>query len=248
MANATCGERRALVKRICDWVLTHCDPNKDSIVLTDAQGTQLGGGSNAILAVTDAWCNLCGYTEAEAVGQSPRLTQGVGTDLSCIAGMREAIAQGRACKVSIVNYRKGGDAFINNLTLCPIRLHGEVVVYTGILKDYSSALSRMVTLRPTQYFKMTPHYTFARGLIARPPSMPMIMDVEDDLTVRAASVRPLATRPAAPPPAPPTHACVALSPWICSRADRLGYCRRRGLEALRRPAPREAALARAARA
>jgi len=177
-------DRRSLVKRICKWVVTHCDPNKDSIVITDAQGNQIGGSktknSGSILAVTEAWCNLCGYTESEAVGCSPRLTQGVGSDPSCIDGMRAAIAAGRACKVSIVNYRKGGAPFMNNLTLCPIRRRGEVVVYTGILKDYSASLSRMVSLRPSQFFKMTSHYLATRPLIARPPTMPMLINVDDD--------------------------------------------------------------------
>jgi PAS domain S-box-containing protein len=76
-----------------------------------------------ILAVNQAWCDACGYTSEEAVGQTCRMLQGPGScrkTLEAVAAAAEVRTE-LACKV--LNYTKDGRPFLNLLLLSPISDH-----------------------------------------------------------------------------------------------------------------------------
>ena len=71
----------------------------DSTVITNAREK-----SCPIVHVTPAWQEMCGYSEAEALGKNPRLTQGQDTDFNTIHALGCALRENRACKARLINY------------------------------------------------------------------------------------------------------------------------------------------------
>ncbi len=102
-----------------------------SIILTD--GTQ---PNNPIVFVNDAFTNITGYSQEEAIGRNCRFLQGPGTDQGVVAEIREALANGRSIRREVLNYRKNGEAFWNDLTIDPVRdKAGKVTSFIGIQHD-----------------------------------------------------------------------------------------------------------------
>lgn len=117
-----------------------------SLVICDARQADL-----PIVYVSPEFESLTGYTATEVLGQSCRFMQG--NDLAQIgtADIRAAIAQGISCKVLLRNYRKNGEAFWNELTLCPIRNEsGDVVYYVGSQVDVSHYLETFKALQESE--------------------------------------------------------------------------------------------------
>ena len=65
-----------------------------------------------------------------------RLLQGPETDLAALEQIREAIAAGRDCEITLRNYRKGGAPFWNELLISPVADEsGKITHYIGIQTD-----------------------------------------------------------------------------------------------------------------
>ncbi|MBB3660196.1 PAS domain S-box-containing protein [Rhizobium sp. BK650] len=74
-----------------------------------------------IVLANDAFLHLTGYSADELVGRNCRLLQGEDTSREAVAEIRAIIAAEREGTVEILNYRKDGSAFWNQLHLSPIR-------------------------------------------------------------------------------------------------------------------------------
>lgn len=74
-----------------------------------------------IVLANQAFLDLTGYLSEEIVGRNCRFLQGESTSASDVAEVRAAIAEGRSTTVELLNYRKDGSAFWNQLHLSPIR-------------------------------------------------------------------------------------------------------------------------------
>jgi len=74
-----------------------------------------------IVLANDAFLHLTGYSADELVGRNCRLLQGEDTSREAVAEIRAIIAAEREGTVEILNYRKDGSAFWNQLYLSPIR-------------------------------------------------------------------------------------------------------------------------------
>ncbi len=99
-----------------------------SILITDA--TQR---DNPIAYVNAAFSDLFGYSEAEAVGRNCRFLQGTDTDPLVVAEIRAAVASGTGIRRQILNYRKDGTPFWNELTIDPIRdAAGRLTGFVGV--------------------------------------------------------------------------------------------------------------------
>lgn len=80
-------------------------------------------GANHIVLANQAFLNLTGYSAQEVIGRDCRFLQGALTSPSAIADVRRAIAHEQEATVELVNYRKDGSTFWNQLYLSPI--HGD---------------------------------------------------------------------------------------------------------------------------
>ncbi|CAN7677430.1 PAS domain-containing protein [Rhizobium sp. LjRoot98] len=74
-----------------------------------------------IVLANDAFLALTGYSADELLGKNCRLLQGEDTSRTAVAEIRAIIAQGREGTVEILNHRKDGTTFWNQLYLSPIR-------------------------------------------------------------------------------------------------------------------------------
>lgn len=74
-----------------------------------------------LVYVNSAFCQATGYDPEEVLGRNCRFLQGRDDDARARTMMRHAIATGERSEVSIINYRKNGEAFVNVVLLSAIR-------------------------------------------------------------------------------------------------------------------------------
>lgn len=90
----------------------------------------VGVGENPILLANQAFLDLTGYSLPEVLGKDCRFLQGSRTSKATIAAIEAAIKAELNVDVVLVNYRKDGSEFWNELHISPIRDdEGKVVNY-----------------------------------------------------------------------------------------------------------------------
>lgn len=82
-----------------------------------------------IVLANDAFLHLTGYSSEEVLGRNCRMLQGERTSQAAIAQIRSMIALEREGNVEILNYRKDGSTFWNQLHLSPLRDDDGQVAY-----------------------------------------------------------------------------------------------------------------------
>ena len=90
-----------------------------------------------VIFVNNGFSKVTGYPKDECLGRNCKFLQGVGTDLRTCAALHAAVSEGRSLRVDILNYRKDGTAFWNDLSISPVQADGGGVVryYVGIQSD-----------------------------------------------------------------------------------------------------------------
>jgi PAS domain S-box-containing protein len=89
-----------------------------------------------LIYVNEAFERLTGYDKHEALGRNCRFLQGDDTDPETVATIRQAITDDRPVSVELLNYRKNGEPFWNQLDIAPIRNDdGDVTHYLGFQTD-----------------------------------------------------------------------------------------------------------------
>ena len=102
-----------------------------------------------IVQVNPAFEAITGYAAAEAIGKNCRYLQGSDRLQPEIAEIRAALAEGRACSVTLRNYRRDGTMFRNALRLEPLRDDvGHVTHFVGLIRDvtHAAGLDRLTGL------------------------------------------------------------------------------------------------------
>lgn len=82
------------------------------------------------------------YTSAEVLGSNCRFLQGPGTSKRAVAELREAVRGDRPASVLLLNYRKGGAPFYNQLHLEPLFLGGGRAARYYVGMKYTKVLQR----------------------------------------------------------------------------------------------------------
>lgn len=94
---------------------------------------------NLILYANSAFSALTGYSQSELIGQNCRFLQGPDTDPIVIADIRDAVTAGTGIRREILNYRKDGTSFWNDLTIDPVHDEtGKLVGFVGIQSEADS--------------------------------------------------------------------------------------------------------------
>ncbi|MDI6024694.1 PAS domain-containing protein [Corticibacterium sp. UT-5YL-CI-8] len=116
------------------------------MVVSDAQQPDF-----PIVLANDAFLDLTGYTAEELLGRNCRLLQGEATSDAAVAQIRAAIAQQREITIEILNYKKNGTPFWNQLHLSPIHdEQGELVYYFASQVDVTD-YRRIQTLEEAEH-------------------------------------------------------------------------------------------------
>ena len=102
-----------------------------AMVITDA--TKPG---NPITYVNPGFEQLTGYPKSEVIGRNCRFLQGPETDPESIQSIRAAVSAGKAIRISLLNYRKTGEEFWNELIVTPVKdEQGKLLNFVGVQLD-----------------------------------------------------------------------------------------------------------------
>ncbi|PZV16188.1 MAG: hypothetical protein DCF20_08580 [Pseudanabaena sp.] len=105
--------------------------SSNGIVITDA--TQ---PNNPMIYVNPSFERITGYSAAEVIGHDCRFLQGGDRNQLGLLELRKAIEEKRECHSVLLNYRKDGTPFWNDLYIAPVFSdHGELTNYIGIQTD-----------------------------------------------------------------------------------------------------------------
>jgi PAS domain S-box-containing protein len=93
---------------------------------------------------------MSGYSQEEIVGRNCRFLQGADREQEALATIRAALANQEACVVTLRNYRKNGELFLNRLSIRPlVDREGNVIYDLGVQYDVTD----QVTLRHLAGFR-----------------------------------------------------------------------------------------------
>jgi PAS domain S-box-containing protein len=116
-------------------LLTVLRDSQRSYVITDPR--QL---DNPIVWVSPSFCSLTGYARDEILGRNCRFLQGPATDQAVVGKIRKALNGKYPDSMCLVNYRRDGTPFWNNLFISPLfDAQGAVVHYIGVQCDVTAA-------------------------------------------------------------------------------------------------------------
>lgn len=95
--------------------------------------------------VNPAFTATTGYTADEVLGTNCRFLQGPATDRDAVARIREGVVDARTVGETLLNYRKDGTPFWNQLTISPV--HDELGILTHFVGVQADVTARVETAR-----------------------------------------------------------------------------------------------------
>lgn len=115
------------------FLRTVVDEMTSGVIVADAQPDY------PITFVNGAFCTITGYAPEEVIGRHCLFLQGPGTDQAAVTRIREAIAAARPVHERLLNYRKDGQAFWNQITISPVRDdQGWVTAFISVQTDVTA--------------------------------------------------------------------------------------------------------------
>jgi PAS domain S-box-containing protein len=112
---------------------------RDRAIMSSINGILITDTSlpdNPVIYVNPAFERLTGYSAEEALGRNCRFLQGPDTDPETVKNIREAIASEQEINAILLNYKKDGTPFWNDLTITPVRDDdGKVTHFIGVQND-----------------------------------------------------------------------------------------------------------------
>lgn len=105
---------------IFDWNLSRKQRNRYIKKLNSGHTLVLTDLSKTILWTSHSFLAMTGYSQNEAVGQTPAMLQGPATDLSTVKLVRECLDRADSVKADLLNYRKGGETYMCRVQIDPL--------------------------------------------------------------------------------------------------------------------------------
>jgi PAS domain S-box-containing protein len=91
---------------------------------------------NPLVWVNPSFTRVTGYEAEEVVGRNCRVLQGPATDPATVESIRAALREQRTHTTTLLNYRKDGTAFWNQLSISPVfDGEGTLVSFVGVQTD-----------------------------------------------------------------------------------------------------------------
>ncbi|WP_409294145.1 PAS domain-containing protein [Peribacillus sp. SCS-26] len=119
------------------------DASQTGIVITDPDLPD-----NPIINVNKGFCRITGFDFEDVVGKNCRFLQGPMTKDSDIELIRNALKDFESVSVNLLNYRKNGEIFYNQLTIDPVYNESEQKYYfVGVQKDITKEVTYQDELR-----------------------------------------------------------------------------------------------------
>ncbi|MBK9574803.1 MAG: EAL domain-containing protein [Rhodoferax sp.] len=115
------------------------------------EGVALADADRKLTFVNEAFERLTGYTRAELIGKNCAVLQGDKTNKQTAQEIREKLHAGQTFQGDILNYRKDGSTFWNDLSITPILgSNGTVVEFFGVQRDITAEREAALALRQSQ--------------------------------------------------------------------------------------------------
>ena len=91
---------------------------------------------HAILHPNQPWLEMCGYTMEEVEGLTNKVLTGAETDPAAIADLLDCVRRRERSVQTLVNYKKGGLRFLNQVTTVPVYdERDEVAAFASMLRE-----------------------------------------------------------------------------------------------------------------
>jgi PAS domain S-box-containing protein len=104
-----------------------------------------------IVFANPAFHRITGYPPEEVIGRNCRFLQGPGSDPAAVARIRAAIAEARPLDIRLVNYRRDGKRFVNELHISPVHdAAGKLLYFMGIQHDVTERVKAEEAARRAQ--------------------------------------------------------------------------------------------------
>ena len=108
--------------------------NRDGIIIADARQSD-----HPVIYVNPAFERITGYPQTAVLGGNCRFLQGPERNQPARRTIREALAEGVGCSVTVRNFRRDGTPFWNRLSISPIARGNDGPAYfVGIVSDVTA--------------------------------------------------------------------------------------------------------------
>ena len=114
----------------------------DVVLGTISQGIVVTDNRKLVQYVNPAFTQITGYNAEDILGASTKKLQGTNTEPAAIQALNNSIASGTPVTQKILNYRKDGSTFWNEMSISPVRnADGKIAHYVGVIRDISQSVS-----------------------------------------------------------------------------------------------------------
>lgn len=143
---------------------------------------------NPIVMANKAFLDLTGYSAEEVIGRNCRFLQGAGTSPAAVASIRAALAEERDIEIEILNYRKDGSAFWNQLGISPVHDDDGQLVYVFASQIDVTDLRKVQSLEATEHRLLLEVNHRARNVLAVVDGI-VRLSRSDDAALYAAAIQ-----------------------------------------------------------
>lgn len=116
-----------------------------------SQGVLITDVHRRITYANDSFLEITGYSRWDVMGKHCGFVQGELTDPEVLASIRTRLDSGQAFHGEILNYRKNGEVFWNDLSITPVKdADGHVTQFVGVIRDVTARKHREEQLHASQ--------------------------------------------------------------------------------------------------
>jgi PAS domain S-box-containing protein len=120
----------------------------DAIIITELE---LESPGPRIEYVNPAFTRMTLYTEAEAIGKTPRILQGPKTDQKLLGHLRRDLLTGQFFHGQTINYRKDGTEYVVEWRITPVKNDaGQAVKWLAVQRDVTDRVRAEEALRASE--------------------------------------------------------------------------------------------------
>ncbi|OYU45605.1 MAG: hypothetical protein CFE44_06605 [Burkholderiales bacterium PBB4] len=127
----------------------------DKVFASISHGLLVSDAHRRVLSVNPAFTRITGYSPDEVIGNTCAMLQGPKTSPEKLAAMCQAMQDKVAYHGVVINYRKDGTTFWNELSIEPIlEANGESRFFVGFVRDITARkLAERASLHATRHIK-----------------------------------------------------------------------------------------------
>lgn len=117
-----------------------------------SQGVVITSPDKKIISVNEAFCEQTGYASHDIIAKTCQFLQGPMSDSATIAAMASAMENARPFTGEILNYRKDGSTFWNELSITPaLDGLGQITHFIGVTRDITERKKTHEALRQSEH-------------------------------------------------------------------------------------------------